>query len=136
MLISENILSKSVLKPKLGYLPTITGLLRIPGPWGKVGTLCSAAEEYCSKRWDDRVPGPPCSYGVSASPKQRQLGRWTGPRDGNLGRPRALGSRLPLRLVGPSSPIPRRSVPEGAGKSIRCTGGDWGYSACSHRYLT
>lgn len=58
------------------------------------GTLCSAAEEYCSSGEETRVPArPPCSYGVSASPTQRRAAEACGVRRAAAGLPGSPGCR-------------------------------------------
>lgn len=93
--------------------------------------LCSG--EYCSKRWDDRVPGPPLFSRGSASPKQRQLGALDrtegGSRGTGLWAPR-LPSVSGAKLASTGAPCRRVS------KSIPAALEGTGYSACSHPYLT
>lgn len=107
VLTSENILNESVGKSKFGDFLILQGLWKSQGLGGKVGTLCLAAEEYCSKWWPNRAPRPPRSYGVSASLKQRRPGEPSGSGRRKPGAaacwaagvsPRARGAELAVRL--------------------------------------
>ncbi|ELK28650.1 Protein phosphatase 1 regulatory subunit 7 [Myotis davidii] len=79
--VSHKIVTLGALPPKISEAGLLenpgwvfqdtAGFLEIAGRREKVGTLCSEAEEYCSKRCSTRVPLPPCTYGVSASLKRR-----------------------------------------------------------------
>lgn len=95
------------------------------GALGAAGTLCLAAEEYCSKRWPNRAPGPPRSYGVSAAPKQRRPGeRAAGRRKPGAAACAAAGlsPRAAGRACGPAPGGGGGGGGGDGGAASRCTG--------------
>lgn len=136
VLISENILSKSVGKPKFSYLPILRRCWTSQDPGGGCWDSLLCGGRILQQEVEDRFPRPPCSYGVSASPKQRRPGRRAGPGGGRLGR----AGRLAAPAFPPDSATRLAGSAVlgagGAGTSTLCTGGESGCSARSHRYLT
>lgn len=62
MLISENILSKSVLKPKLGYLPILVAAGESQDP-GEVGTLALQRKNIAANGGTTAFPARPVPTG-------------------------------------------------------------------------
>ena len=100
-------------KAQIRLFADITGLLRIPGPWGRLELFALQRKNIAANGGTTAFPARPVPTGF---PHPRSRGSWGAGQDRETETWGARGSglpRLPLRLVGPSSPIPRRSVPEG-----------------------
>lgn len=134
LLPSENSLPQSAGKSRFGYFSTLQGRRKSQDPGGSLGLFALRRKNIAADSSPSLVPRPPCSYGVSASPTQRRPGG--AEQDLVAEAWGALGGRAAPRTSGAELAVRAGPGVVGAGSSTFCSGGESGYSACSHRYLT